>query len=145
MTYYAIEPEVPGTLGDGATFDYSQVPYKLITLEYIFDCFPKDDLITAHPAFLVTTGLQEALEEINITGVEFQNIKTGASDFFTELHGQCSVPKYNWMKIIGQAGIDDAGIHPGPPSTLIISDRVLNCLQGFEISNAVITEFSMDK
>jgi hypothetical protein len=49
------------------------------------------------------------------------------------------LPKFKWLKVIGQAGIQDLGL--AVDSRLVVSERVLNALRLLGLSNAVIEDY----
>ncbi|MBI1852833.1 MAG: hypothetical protein HYR85_21030 [Planctomycetes bacterium] len=139
MRYFRVEPEVAGGLGPRTELDTSTFPPIVSKLNYQFDGWLGDVLITSFPSFVVTEAAQQALETIGASGASFDSIEITTSDEFEdfeELRPRRVLPSFRWMKIHGTPGTDDIGLTE--KCTLVVSDRVLRALIPLGISNAVV-------
>jgi hypothetical protein len=115
MSFFVLEPEVAGGLGETTILDNTTHPPLVATLEYAFDTWLGDDLLEAFPCYIVTERLRNALDNSGFTGFGFDDVTITASDFFQETvaypYTSSTLPKFYWLKVGGQAGEDDFGIH----------------------------------
>jgi hypothetical protein len=136
-SFHVLEPEVAGELGDQAVCDYSVKPFKVVKLQFRFTVWLGDDLLTAHPCFIVTERLRKAMESFAGTGYSFETLDIEIPEDFYEISDVDALPPFHWLKLNGQAGIDDAGYSP-KWKTLVVSDRLLRILQSCNIANCLI-------
>ena len=137
--FKSIEPEVAGGLGEGTKLDTTVHPPIVYQLHYEFQGWLQNDIAEAFPCFIVTENLKEAILETGLTGVDFDYVKISASYEFKQLHPETVLPKFNWMKIFGEAGKDDFGI--SDKLLLIISEKAYNLLSLFNISAADVQDY----
>jgi hypothetical protein len=134
MTYYLLEPEVAGSiLGENSMVDVSVRPPRVSHLDYEFNGWPDDDLITSLAHYIVTTRLKDALVALTPTGCEFAPVEISKSEQFEEMYPEQELPEFAWLKINGQAGVDDFGM--SDDHRLVVSKRILHCLKQFKINN----------
>ena len=55
--FYVLEPEVAGDLGAGSILDYSTQPPTVLKLQYEFNVWLGDDLLTTPPCFLIVFSM----------------------------------------------------------------------------------------
>lgn len=141
MTYYILEPEVAGSiLGKKSIVDVTVRPPRVSRLDYEFDGWPDDDLITSIACYVVTTRLKDALVALMPTGCEFASVEVSKSEQFKEMYPEQELPEFAWLKITGQAGVDDFGM--SDDHRLVVSEPVLHCLKQFKIDNCEIEVYS---
>ncbi|MBN3265079.1 hypothetical protein [Pectobacterium brasiliense] len=130
---YYIEPEVAGELGDGTVMDTSIHPPVVKKLELCFSGWLGDDLLECYPCFIVTERLENELRNIAQDNVFFEKINVNQSDEFGELYPGKKLPNFYWMKFI-----NGKEIFLSEDQRLAVSERIMNILSNFNISNAII-------
>jgi hypothetical protein len=145
MSYFYIEPEVAGGIGDDTVLDTSVHPPLVSNLSYEFDTFPSDAILSGFPAYIVTDALKDSILQKGATGVDFDRTDVTTSATFDELKAQFHpdqyLPSFAWMKVSGQAGRDDFGI--GSDNRLVVSERLLALLQVHGLENALVEAFEV--
>lgn len=153
MKFYTLKPEVPGSIfGETSIIDISVEPINIIRLDFRFDGWLGDDLLTSTPAYIVTKRLKDALLEINPTGVEFAEMTTSKSEQFEEIYPNRQLPEFFWLKISGRAGVADFGLFDKAKiivagkemrgTRLTVSERVLDVMRSFKLDNCEIETFT---
>lgn len=137
--FWVIEPEVSGSLGEGTIIDSSVHPPIISMLNYEFSGWLKNDLVESFPCFLVTENLKNCIDEMNFSGVCFDEVHVTKSDEFTTFHPNFEIPKFFWMKITGLASEHDFGL--SNDYRLVVSSDVLNTFKHFNISEADIEKY----
>ena len=127
MTFYAVEPEVPGQFGEDAVVDYSTRPVGVSQYHLEFDGWLGDDLVEAIGTFLVTEPVASAISQSDLTGVEFAEAKVTPGTTLQELQPDLELPTFRWMKVTGEVFRDDFGI--SEDIRLVVSDRAWELLQ----------------
>lgn len=150
MEFYVLEPEVAGSIHGQKSIitDVGVVPPRIEYLDYRFDGWLGDDLLESVLTFIVTERLKDALLEISPTGVEFASMTTSKSEQFEEMYPNKKLPKFVWLKITGQGGVDDFGFFDKARTILagkitqgkrlVVSERVLDIMEKFQIDNCEI-------
>lgn len=104
-----------------------------------FDSWLGDDFVSAHPVFLVTTRLKNALQGILDAGTfTATRARTRRSRFFLSHHPGCRLPPFWSLHVEGTAGRDHMGVTAD--HSLVVSQRVLDVLVRFRVPRAVITQ-----
>ncbi|GIG36259.1 hypothetical protein [Cellulomonas pakistanensis] len=134
MTSYELEPEVAGGLGPGT--EWGPGRREITRLDYEFDDWLGDDLVTSTPVTLATARVRDAIVDAGLTGVAFAPVIVSRSDLFAELNDR-ELPEWAWLRAVGHAGRDDAW--SGRRGTLTVSDRALALLQQFTLDRCVVT------
>lgn len=138
MRFIKIEPEVSVYIGERTVFDKSVVPWYVQKLHLEFEGWFGDDLVTASPVFCVTQRLKEGLESSSLSGISnFDSIEITKTENFEELYPDKELPAFFLLRINGESKKDDIAIEAGD---LIISERALEFLQGFNLSEAEIED-----
>lgn len=120
--------------------DSSVHPPVVSRLVYEIDGWFGDVLITSYPCFLVTGEMKRALLEIGFSGATFADVEITVSDNFRDLYSNdVKLPSFVWLKVNGHAGHDDFGI--GRNHRLVVSERILDLLDGLGIPNADVAPF----
>lgn len=140
MSYTYLEPEVAGSLGKDTQMDASIHPPLVKKLHYEFDGWLGDDILEAFPCFIVTAKLRTGIENNRLTGVSFLELKATTSDTFKELHPNKKLAPFYWMKINGQAGIEDFGL--AKDYRLVVSAKAFALLTQFKINEADLEKFA---
>ncbi|RJQ79986.1 hypothetical protein D5S17_09455 [Pseudonocardiaceae bacterium YIM PH 21723] len=140
MTFYQLEPEVPGQWGANTQLDTSTHPPVVQRLHLELDCWLGDDLITSFPAYLVTPSAAERLGEASLTGFELRDAEINQSEQSIEVDGPEEIPAFRWLHITGQAAQDDFGIGAG--NELVVSQTALEILRAGTLANCEVTEYS---
>lgn len=144
MTYYFVEPEVPGHKGRGTIIaDRTVHPMIISKLQYEFDALPEDALITSFPVYLLRRDAKMDLAAMQPSGVAFDRVQLSKSDEFRFFSPNRKLPEFVWLRITGKPGHDDFGITPAPDLRLVISQKVLMLLVKLGISHATIEDYPL--
>ena len=132
--HFVIRPEVAGGLGPLTKMDHTRQPATVERLNYEFDGWLGDELLTSYPCFIITERVRDELVSLAATGAEFGPVIVTKSQTFEELYPGRSLPQSHWLKVLGRPGIDDIAEVQGE---LVVSDRVLarleDCIRNAEI------------
>lgn len=139
MKYYYLEPEVSGGFGDNIIIDPSVHPPLISRLHFEFDGWLGDSMVASFPCFLVTEDVKAVILKGSFSGVTFDDVEVTTSELFDEMQPDQKLPPFVWLKANGDAGRDDFGI--AEDLRLVVSERVLDALKLFGISNALIEPF----
>ncbi|TPM38120.1 hypothetical protein [Mesorhizobium sp. B2-3-4] len=139
MKYFYLEPEVSGGPGENTIMDVTVHPPLVSRLHYEFDGWLGDGIVTSFPCYLVTKDVKEKILESDFSGVTFDDVEVTTSELFEEMQPNQKLPAFVWLKVNGDAGDDDFGI--AKDYRLVVSERVLDALKSFGISNALIEPF----
>jgi hypothetical protein len=127
VTYYLLEPEVPGGFGERTelwqTPDGPRILHLHLEIQFGAQ---SDDLATSHPAFMVSERVGALLEEHGLRGFRLADLEQTEDEQLDDLGIELDVPHYRWLQISGEAGQDDFGLD-GPE--LVVSQRALDLLQ----------------
>jgi hypothetical protein len=148
MSYYRVEPAVPGGLGRRTVMSRETHPPIVSHLHYEFDDWPDDDLNTAFPCFIVKERLAAALSKSGFTGFELRDLETSISGQFRDWYGPAKsrralgkspLPKFQWLVLSGEPGRDDFA--PDAIGDLIVSQRALELLKSFTLDDCIVKEY----
>ncbi|MBM3484740.1 MAG: hypothetical protein FJX66_15790 [Alphaproteobacteria bacterium] len=137
--FWSVEPEVAGELGHGSVLDTSVHPPHVSKLEYRFIGWLGDELLETFPCYVVTERLGVALISACLAGFELDDVDVVVSDEFIEMYPGRSLPTFKWLKVTGQAGVDDFGL--SHEHTLVVSDAALQQLRQHTLSHCDIEEY----
>src|SRR5438270_3987190 len=140
MTYYHLEPEVAGGIGERTVLDRSGPRLRATSLHYEFDGWLGDDLLAGHPAFIATRRLAEEIKLSKLTGVTPSRVETSRSITFETIYPGRQLPEFVWLKIGGKPGVDDFGLADGK---LIVSAKALAVLKSFNLNHCDIAAYPM--
>lgn len=135
-TYHILEPEVGGAIGQTTVLDSSVDPPLVQSLEYAFETWLGDDILEAHPCFIVTLPLRSALESFAGSGYSFDTVTISKAEQFDDMNPNTHLPDFAWFKIHGKAGMDDCGL--SKDGSLVVSSRMLEVLRSFNIAHCLI-------
>jgi hypothetical protein len=133
---WVLSPEIAGELGDNTLLDSSRHPPAVFHLHHRFEGWLGDDLLEVFPCFLVSSALGAALEEASLAGFSLAEAEVSVSPEFKELHPDCTLPEFRWLKITG--GDRDADFRLTPGFRLEVSQRALEVLRKFNMAHAVV-------
>lgn len=139
MKYFYLEPEVSGGLGDDTVMDTDVHPPVVSRLNYEFDGWLGDVIVTSFPCYLVTEDAREKILENGFSGARFDKVEVTTSELFEEMQPDLELPPFVWLKVDGEAGHNDFGL--AKDHRLVVSESVLDALRPFGISHALIEAF----
>lgn len=131
---YILEPEVAGGWGEGTIADTSTHPPVVKRLEYKFDGWSGDDLLTSFPVFIVSERLSKELESSNLSGYKLAPVEITKSEEFEELFPNTVLPDFKWLIITGTIGKNDFAINQ--KLRLVVSKSAFNLLKQFKLKVA---------
>lgn len=137
--YFRLGPEVAGGLGRKTVVEGDGYPPNVTRLHYEFYGWLGDDLLRAFPCYVVTERLRAAIEESSPTGCSFDQVLVTTTTEFRALFPDVQLPRFSWLRVVGQPGVDDFGMGEDPPR-LIVSEQVLEVLKRFSIANCEVEE-----
>ena len=128
MSYYALEPEVAGGLGDGTVMDHSTVPPTVLRLEYELGYgWQGDELLETYPCFVISDRLYRTLVASGATGFRVDDVVVVEDEQLGELgESYGDLREFKWLKVEGRPEEDDLGI--GSDGRLVVSQRALDAL-----------------
>ncbi|WP_058303912.1 hypothetical protein [Gorillibacterium timonense] len=110
MNLFLLEPEVSGGHGEFTIYrtDYGvkQVD-KVQFLDYEFDGWLGDHLITSTPCFIITKELDEIFKQLNIGDYSVEECLVSESSIFEELYEDKLLPEFLRMLPNGKISIKD--------------------------------------
>jgi len=134
MAFLILEPETSGTPAGGDADGGL----------YVLDTWLGDDVVRAYPAVLATTPVKEALEDLSrSTGFCMRRARVKQSKFFRQHSPEKDLPEFWSVVVNGQPGRDDIGLTP--EGGLVISQRVLEALLNFRLTQAVFGQYRAGK
>ena len=136
MPYYYLEPEVAGSWGGNTEVDTSVHPPAVSKLHYEFEGWLGDDLLTSFPSYIVSEKLKDKLSTASITGYKFDSVEITKSEQFDQVSSEQTLPNFYWLRVTGEAGIDDFGITDD--YRLVVSEAVLHILQTCNVEHCEI-------
>jgi hypothetical protein len=139
MTFFYIEPEVAGGLGEETVMDESTHPPRVRKLDYCFEGWLGDVLLESFPCFIVTEAAKRELQKLAATGARFDVVRITKSEEFDELNPDVLLPQFAWLRPEGELGRDD--IATAEDGRLVVSARVLKLLEKMGISNAMVEPY----
>src|SRR5688572_25615636 len=96
---YKIQPEVAGNIANSAFIDRTARPPLIKTLVYEFDGWLGDDIVCSILTYIVTERLKLAIEEEQLTGINFDDVTVLASEKFRITSNAVQLPVFIWLKI----------------------------------------------
>jgi hypothetical protein len=81
--------------------------WRIVRLEYVFDGWLGDDLLTSHPRYIVTEVLARELTTHELTGVRLTDVLISKSDLFEQLHPERQLPMFRGLIPDGKASVGD--------------------------------------
>jgi hypothetical protein len=139
MTFFYVEPEVAGGLGENTVMDESTHPPRVSKLDYCFEGWLGDALLESFPCFIVTEAAKSELQNMGVTGARFDAVEVTKSEEFEDLNHGVQLPDFVWLKPEGEPGRDD--VATAEDGRLVVSARVLELFKKMGISNALVTSY----
>lgn len=139
MSFYALGPEVAGGLGSRAVVDASLHPPSVQHLHYEVEDWLGDDLLESTPCFLISPAAAAALERASCTGLRTTEAEITVAPG-ADLRVDRRVLDFLWLRPQGEPGEDDLGLDD--VATLVVSDRALGVLRGFDLHHCDVTAWS---
>lgn len=139
MTFYSLQPEVAGGLGDGTVIDTTVHPPLVERLHYEFEDWLGDDLVESFPCFLVSEPLAVRLTAAGLGAFQLKDVAVTLTLGAEELLSDTAFPNFCWLDVSGKAGRDDVGTTP--TGLLVVSDQALAVLREFNINNCDVEPF----
>jgi hypothetical protein len=136
MTFFYIEPEVAGGLGENTVLDRSTHPPIVSKLHYCFEGWLGDVLLESFPCFIVTEAAKRELQRLGVTGARFDAVEVTKSSEFDELNPGKQLPEFVWLRPEGKPGYDD--VATADDGRLVLSARALELFRKLGIANALI-------
>ena len=114
-------------------------PPVIKSLEYRLEGWLGDELLESFPCFIVTEALAERIRDSKLSGFSLARVTVATSPEFEEIYTKSSLPDFFWLKIEGQAEVDDFGLTPD--FRLLASQRAMDTLSEAQINHADIEEY----
>ncbi len=109
-------------------------------VNFVFDKWLGDDLVSAHPSFLGTNSLKQALESLeNVTGFRPSRARTSCSAFLKRHSPGLELPCFWVLHVDGRAGADDMGVTRD--GSLVVSQRTMDVLVRHQVGRAVFSVY----
>jgi hypothetical protein len=140
-SFFSLDPEVAGELGERTVLDASAHPPIVTRLHYHVQSWLGDDVIQSFPCFVVTERLRRALEERRFSGYHVEDAEVTVDEDFRTLSPGMTLPRFYWLRVDGRPGVDDFGVS-GTDYCLVVSARVLVCMRQFALKNCSVQPFS---
>lgn len=107
---------------------------------YVFDTWLGDDLVRAHPVFLATTSLKNALETLpEPAGFRSERIRVARSPFLRRQRPDLRLPTFWALEIHGRAGVHPLGL--SMDGSLVLSLPALECLVQHTVAHAQFSQY----
>jgi hypothetical protein len=136
MKYVCLCPEVAGGMGKHTIIDRIKQPGTVQKLHYEFQGWDGDYLLKTSPCFVVAEPLANRIREARLTGCSFDVVEVSKSAEFRAFTKAPVLPRFLWLKVDGQPGMDDLGL--GESSRLIVSERALAVIKEYPLNNCDI-------
>jgi hypothetical protein len=116
-------------------------------LEYMFDGWLGDALLTSFPVYLVTDELARDLTREELSGIQLEAVKISTSEEFDELQSDTKLPQFRRLmpqgkvKLTGNNRIKSWSGHDmclNEQADLIVTERCLNILRRHGIDNCEV-------
>jgi len=143
MKYLRLAAMIPGWIGEQSVSEVVDNREDFQKVHYVFDDYPTDCIVEHFGVYLITQGLKKALEEIEATGCEFHDVIVSRSDAYeghTSHIPDNSLPKFYWLKIVGEGGKDDIG-RAEPTLSIAVSERVFNEMKKFGLNDCIVYDW----
>ena len=103
-----LNPEVPGGLGPNTELILPNPDHKLTyplikNLEYVFEGWMGDELVTSHPVFLVPDVLGEALLKSGLSGFRLDGLIYRKSEQFEDMRPETVIP--NFVRLVPSGSV----------------------------------------
>ncbi|MBA4017919.1 MAG: hypothetical protein C0483_12145 [Pirellula sp.] len=137
MVWSVLEPEVAGGWGERTVADTSIHPPRVTVLHYKFDGWLGDELLESFPCYIVTSQLGRALTAAGLNGFRLAVVEVTASEQFAEMYPDVHLPAFEWLQVVGVAGVDDFGV--SADHQLVVSERARDVLQAGQLRHCEVS------
>lgn len=137
--FYLLYPEVAGGKGPHTRMDTSTHPPVVEHLEYRFEAYDGEALVTTFPCFIVTQTLAKCLEESSLHGYLLGEVEVSRSAEMEELYPTVELPEFRLLTINGVPTVDDFGLLYS--QDLIVSEAALDILQDGFLVNCIVEDY----
>lgn len=143
MIYYYLHIWAGGDLDkETEVVDRSVHPFIVDDVGLEIDYWPADDLFKTFPIFLVTEKLRSKLVYEKFSDLQFREVLRISKGYnFKSNYNDAELPKYWWMIINGQAGVDDFGLWN--KMYLVVSEKSLDFLRDNQVTHAESQEITL--
>lgn len=138
--FYELEPEVPGGWGEQTIADASVHPPIVSKLHLEFAGWLGDAILESFPCYVITSELADELRANNLTGFAWRDVIVSATEEFSELQPDVTLPDFVWLCVNGKPSNEDFGISES--NTLIVSSSAYNVLQRFQLNHCDVTKLT---
>lgn len=109
MNHFYLEPEVSGGFGDDTVMDTSVHPPVVSRLNYEFDGWLGDVIVTSFPCYLVTEDAKAKILGNGFSGAGFDKVEVTKSELFEEMQPDLELPPFVWLKVDGRQATTTSG------------------------------------
>ncbi len=157
---FLLEPEVAGGWGPRTVVTNQQEveagiasTWNVSYLEYMFDGWLGDELLTTHPCYIVTDSLAIDLQGEGLSGVQMAPVAVSTSELFQELYPDRELPHFQRLIPQGTARVADDGklvewsghdLCLTPRGDLIVSEPCLEVLRRHRLKHCKIQELEAE-
>jgi hypothetical protein len=148
---YLLNPEVAGGFGDRSIIEYQNGRLKNVKfLNYEFNVWLGDELLTSTPCFVVTKFLANNIIKNQMTGCVFENLIVTKSDEFKEFYPHKRLPDFVRLLPTGIVEIEDNRIRNWSGHDfclnkglyLLVTKNALDVISNHEIAHCKIEEIN---
>ncbi|OYD07432.1 hypothetical protein [Paludifilum halophilum] len=154
MKLFQLEPEVAGGWGENTIIanldEYRQKGARpnVTNLHYEFDGWLGDELLESTPCFIVTTDLERAIKDQNLSGVTFTKVEISTTPEFDELYPDRTLPEFKRLIPLGEVQISDDGrvtdwsrqdFCLSQKDYLVVTERAFQLLKQYQLDQCDIT------
>ena len=153
-TLYRLRPEVAGDWGPSTVVTNREAiesgqdtTWDVAFLEYRFITWLGDELLTAHPCYIVTDGLADHLASAGLTGVAFSDVKISRAGIVDDLNPDRKLPPFRRLVPTGRVRQDEDGtvrswtgddVSLTERGDLVVTERCLEVLRLHRIDHCEI-------
>jgi len=131
MAFFIVTPEDAGRV---------QPLHKAGAPLYVFDTWLGDDLVRAHPVFLATSWLKDALEALpHPAGFHCARVRVERSAFLQAHRPEVRLPPFWVLEVYGRAGVHPLGL--AEDRSLVVSQGALSVLAEHSIPHARLSQY----
>lgn len=127
--FYRVHAAIYGWLGNGCIPEArsQRTPYQ--KLHYVLVDYPTDCICQSLGAHIAKEELIDKLVLMRATGIGFDEVQLSLADDSDCLTlPDFVMPRFRWLRIYGQVGIDDFGLAEELNNRLVVSHRVLKAM-----------------
>ena len=142
-SFVILEPEVAGGWGPSSVVVRTPGrPVLIEKLHYRFDGWLGDELLESTPCFIATRRLVDEVQNAGLSGVDADAVEISKSSLFRELHPTTELPPFVWLRVHGEAGVDDFGLTHD--LFLVVSSRAYAVIEKY-VAHAIVEPFEQHR